>query len=56
MTDREVHVCGERTVRIMGNYDLENEDVNLLVSAIIAALSVIALLLLIGPRMVILDL
>ena len=53
MTDREVHVCGERTMRIMGNYDLENEDVNLLVSAMIAAVSVITLLLLIGPHVII---
>ncbi len=53
MTDREVHVCGERTVRVMGSYDLENEDVNLLVSAIIAAISIITLLLLIGPHVVI---
>ncbi|ADN50158.1 DUF92 domain-containing protein [Vulcanisaeta distributa] len=53
MTDREVHVCGERTVRVMGSYDLENEDVNLLVSAIIAAISIITLLLLIGPHVII---
>ncbi len=53
MTDREVHVCGERAMRIMGNYDLENEDVNLLVSAITAALSIITLLFLIGPHVVI---
>ncbi len=45
MTDRDVHVCGERTVRVMGSYDLENEDVNLLVSAIMAAVSLAALLL-----------
>ena len=56
MTDREVHICGERTVRIMGNYDLENEDVNLLVSAMIAAISVITLLLLMSPHVVIPDL
>mgnify|MGYP001772949293 CR=1 FL=1 len=53
MTDREVHVCGERTVRIMGSYDLENEDVNLIVSSIIAAASIITLLLLISPHMII---
>ncbi len=53
MTDREIHVCGERAVRVMGSYDLENEDVNLLVSAIIAAASIITLLLLISPRVII---
>ncbi|MGC8607831.1 MAG: DUF92 domain-containing protein [Vulcanisaeta sp.] len=56
MTDREVHVCGERTIRVMGSYDLENEDVNLLVSAIIAAASIVVLLLLFGPHVVITDL
>ena len=53
MTDREIHVCGERAVRVMGSYDLENEDVNLIVSSIVAAVSIIALLLLISPHMVI---
>ncbi|WP_243665763.1 DUF92 domain-containing protein [Vulcanisaeta sp. JCM 16159] len=56
MTDREVHVCGERTVRIMGSYDLENEDVNLLVSAVIVASSITALLLLAGPHMILTNL
>ncbi len=55
MTDREVHVCGERTIRIMGSYDLENEDVNLLVSAVIVASSITALLLA-GPHMILTNL
>nr|KJR71305.1 MAG: hypothetical protein TU36_08685 [Vulcanisaeta sp. AZ3] len=46
MTDKNVHVCGARTLRIMGNYDLENEDVNLIVTAVIATISLAVLLLL----------
>ncbi|WP_243679421.1 hypothetical protein [Vulcanisaeta souniana] len=53
MTDRNVHVCGERTVRVMGSYDLENEDVNLLVSAITAAVSLAVLLLIFSSRAII---
>ncbi|MCG2870180.1 MAG: DUF92 domain-containing protein [Vulcanisaeta sp.] len=49
MTDKRVHLCGERTVRVMGSYDLENEDVNLLVSVIVVIIA-LALGLLTIPR------
>ncbi|MGC8543292.1 MAG: DUF92 domain-containing protein [Vulcanisaeta sp.] len=56
MTDRKIHVCGERTVRVMGNYDLENEDVNLLVSATIAVVSIVTLTLFLNPHLLITNL
>jgi len=56
MTDRRIHVCGERAIRVMGSYDLENEDVNLLVSVIITMIALITMLLIFNPHLIIMNL
>ncbi|WP_069807690.1 DUF92 domain-containing protein [Vulcanisaeta thermophila] len=40
MTDHSVHQCGQLTIRVFGNYEIGNEDVNLIVSLIVTILSI----------------